>query len=171
MKKGILSIFIVFITILSCTYMLTYRVPNKVNYNNAKLQVPENSNDTASTKDTENQTIKDDKLEEEDTNMSESNVPDTDTSIDFPIVEDTKSVFKVSKDSISVSSIEKLKLLYIYKKLNEEDESKITEFLNEDGEDAVKSIFHLLRDRLSNEDYQYVKDVTSRFINLDVAEK
>lgn len=173
MKKVILSIIIVLSTILSCTYMLTYHLPKKTN-NQANVNVSENSNDAAlKEKIVENQNNEEDKAKEEAADNTGTSVPETNTPIDLPIVEEAKSVFKVSQDSLSISrlsTIEKLKLLFIYKKLDKRDEEKITEFLNEGGEDAVKNIFHLIRDRLSNEDYQSVRDITSPFINLDAAE-
>jgi hypothetical protein len=173
MKKVILSIIIVLSTILSCTYMLTYHLPkNTVDKSNVK--VSENSNDAAATeKIKENKNNEANKTKEEADGNMEISVPETITPIDLPIVEEAKSVFKVSQNSLSISSlsnIDKLKLLFIYKKLDSKDEEKISEFLNEGNEDAVKNIFHLLRDRLSDDDYKSVEDITAPFINLDVAE-
>jgi len=149
--------------------MLTYHIPEKVNYNKPNLKVSQADDDAAGKENTEESTTtQDDKTAEEDTNDSGSSVPDTE--INYPIVEEAKSVFKVSKNSISISSKEKLKLLLIYKKLDKDDEKRITKFLDEEDEDSVKNIFHLLRDRLSNDDYQSVRNIASRFINLDVAE-
>ncbi|MDV3429369.1 MAG: hypothetical protein LIR50_20490 [Bacillota bacterium] len=168
MKRVILSITVVIFTILSCTYMLTYKVPEKVNYNRSDIKVSKPDDASVKEKTEENVDKKDDKAAAEDTNDSGSSLPDSD--INYPIVEEAKSVFKVSKNSISISSQEKLKLLLIYKKLDKDDEERITEFLNEEDEDSVKNIFHLLRDRLSDDDYQSVRNIASRFINLDVAE-
>lgn len=170
MKKGILSVIVVLFTILCCTYMLTYHIPEKTNYNTQGLKVSQAADDDESKEKTEENTNKQDNTAEKDTQNSSVSVPDTDTEIDYPIAEEAKSVFKVSKNSISISSKEKLKLLLIYKKLDKDDEERITEFLNKDDEDSVKNIFHLLRDRLSNNDYQSVRNIVSRFINLDVAE-
>jgi len=169
MKKVILSIIIVIFTILCCTYMLTYHIPEKVSYNKPDLKVSQTDDDTSGKEKTkENTAAQDNKTAEEDTNDSTGSTPDTE--INYPIIEEAKSVFKVSKNSISISSKEKLKLLLIYKKLDKDDEKRITEFLSEEDEDSVKNIFHLLRDRLSDDDYQSVRNITSRFINLDVAE-
>lgn len=151
--------------------MLTYHIPEKTNYNTPGLKVSQAADDDDEDKENaEENTNKQDDTAEEDTQNSSASVPDTDTEIDYPIIEEAKSVFKVSKNSISISSKEKLKLLLIYKKLDKDDEERITEFLGEEDEDSVKNIFHLLRDRLSDDDYQSVRDIAARFINLDVAE-
>lgn len=176
MKKGFLSFITILCTILCCTYMLTYKAPSRPDYRSDKsgYKTPYNSNIEAeekTEKKTENGSDKNLKTENsENTEKSEDSEQNNEPKIEYPVTEEVKSVFKVSKDSISISSKEKLKLLLIYKKLDKEDQDRITEYLNGQDEDSVKSIFHILRDRLNDDDYKSVRNIASRFINLDVAE-
>lgn len=77
-------------------------------------------------------------------------------------------VFKINKSDIpeKLSFSEKGKLLYISRKLSSIDYGKINECLNStNDEKAVKETLHILKLRLSEDDYNEVKNIMSRFIN------
>lgn len=105
----------------------------------------------------------------------ESNEDDTknDTSIDNGDKNDTQ-VFKVAKEEIKdkLTLSDKQKILSVARKLSPSDYEKINKYINnEDGDQGVIDAVRLLRDRLSDKDYEKIKEVAGKFLNLEVVEK
>lgn len=84
------------------------------------------------------------------------------------------SVFKVDNSKI-VSSLtlgEKTTLLYIGNRLEKEDFNKLTKVLNDKNhEKAVINAYELLKDKLSSKDFEKVKKILSKYIDLEIIEK
>lgn len=87
--------------------------------------------------------------------------------------EEAKSVFKVNYKSIedSLSSMDKAKLLFIENKLSTVDEGRVKDYLSDnDHEEGVKKVYKLLKQRLNEDDFNKVKEILERYINIDVVE-
>lgn len=82
-------------------------------------------------------------------------------------------VFKVSKAKISESLTlsDKAKLLSVASKLSAVDYEKINKYLGDSSDQNVKNAIKLLKERLSEKDYEKVKEVAKKFINMDVVEQ
>lgn len=82
-------------------------------------------------------------------------------------------VFKVSrskiKDSLTLS--DKSKLLGVASKLSAVDYDKVNKYLQSGSDEDVKNTIKLLKERLSDKDYDKVKEVAKKFINMDVVEQ
>lgn len=84
-----------------------------------------------------------------------------------------KSVFKVSASKIKedLTTSDKIKLLYAGMKLNKEDYKKVKGYLyDKDAEDGVLKALKLLKKDLSEKEYDKVREVAEKFINMDLAE-
>lgn len=82
-------------------------------------------------------------------------------------------VFKVSTDVIrkELTFKDKQKLLVMASKLSPFDYGRIKKDLYcPDAEEGVKDALLLVRERLSDKDYEKVKDILDRFINVDAIE-
>lgn len=85
-----------------------------------------------------------------------------------------QSVFKVSTSKIeeSLTASDKIKLLYISIKLGKEDYKKVEKYLYaEDAEDGVLKALKLLKESLSEKEYEKVRSIAGRFIDMEAAEK
>lgn len=82
-------------------------------------------------------------------------------------------VFKVTKSQIKdkLTLSDKEKLLSIAAKLSAVDYEKINKYLQNGSDEDIKSTIKLLKSRLSDKDYEKVKVVAEKFINMDVVEK
>lgn len=83
-------------------------------------------------------------------------------------------VFKVSKEEIKekLSLSDKQKLLLVARKLSPSDYEKINQYISNEGdEQGIIDAIKLLRDRLSDKDYEKIKEVAGKFLNMDVVEK
>lgn len=79
-------------------------------------------------------------------------------------------VFKVSKDQImdKISFTDKAKILSISKSLSPEDFNKLQEDISDDDEKkGLLNAMELLKKRLNNDDFNKMKNIASKFINLD----
>lgn len=80
------------------------------------------------------------------------------------------SLFKVSKEKIAseLSFSDKVKILSISKNLSPSDLNKLEDDINNDNEKkGISDAIQLLKTRLDNKDFNNIKDIASRFINLD----
>lgn len=96
-----------------------------------------------------------------------------DASIDNVDKNDTQ-VFKVSREEIKdkLTLSDKQKILSVARKLSPSDYEKINQYINnEDGDQGVIDAVKLLRDRLSDKDYEKIKEVAGKFLNMEVVEK
>ncbi|MFA9397718.1 MAG: hypothetical protein ACERKV_05555 [Clostridiaceae bacterium] len=85
--------------------------------------------------------------------------------------EDTRSVFKQDKNNMKLSAADKAKLFLIAKKLSKSDYKRLEDYIySDDAELAVKNCIHLLRDRLTDKDYEKVKKILNKYIYLNAAE-
>lgn len=87
---------------------------------------------------------------------------------------ETVSVFKVSKDDIKskLSLADKEKILNAATKLSPVDYAKIKKYIeSEDSEEGIKMAMKLLKERLSEKDYNKVREVASKFLNMELIEK
>lgn len=83
-------------------------------------------------------------------------------------------VFKVSREEIKdkLTLSDKQKILSVARKLSPSDYEKINQYINnEDGNQGVIDAVKLLRDRLSDKDYEKIKEVAGKFLNMEVVEK
>lgn len=97
----------------------------------------------------------------------------TDTAVDNGDKTDTQ-VFKVSREEIKdkLTLLDKQKILSVARKLSPSDYEKINQYINnEDGDQGVIDAVKLLRDRLSDKDYEKIKEVAGKFLNMEVVEK
>lgn len=84
------------------------------------------------------------------------------------------SVFKVSSGKIqeNLTTSDKIKLLYVSFQLGKESYKKVEEYLYaEDSEGGVLKALKLLKDELSKKEYEKVRKIAGRFIDMDAAEK
>ena len=80
------------------------------------------------------------------------------------------SLFKVSKEKIAseLSFSDKIKILSISKNLSPSDLNKLQDDINNNDEKkGVSDAIQLLKTRLDNNDFNNIKDIASRYINLD----
>lgn len=82
-------------------------------------------------------------------------------------------VFKVSKSKIkdSLTLADKEKLLSIAAKLSAIDYEKINKYLETGSDEDIRNTIKLLKSRLSDKDYEKVKEVVEKFINMDAVEQ
>lgn len=88
--------------------------------------------------------------------------------------EKAQSVFKVSTGKIqeNLTTSDKIKLLYVSMQIGKEDYKKVEEYLYaEDAEDGVLSALKLLKEDLSKNEYEKVRKIAGKFIDMDAAER
>lgn len=96
------------------------------------------------------------------------------TTVDDNAENEEAPVFKVASSKIlgSLSILDKEKLLVIGTKLAPLDYARIKEYLYSDDRDkGVKNVILLLKERLSDKDYEKVKKIMDEYINIDSIEK
>ncbi|KZL90101.1 hypothetical protein [Clostridium magnum] len=83
------------------------------------------------------------------------------------------SVFKVSRSQIndSLTLSDKTKLLSIASKLSAIDYEKVRKYLQSGSDQDIKNTVKLLKERLSEKDYDKAKEVAQKIINMDVVEQ
>lgn len=84
--------------------------------------------------------------------------------------ENTMPIFKISKSQIldKLSFTDKAKLVLISKSLSPTDFSKLQDDVNsEDQKKGIASAMNLLKRRLDDQDYNKLKSIASKFINLE----
>jgi hypothetical protein len=85
-----------------------------------------------------------------------------------------QSVFKVSTGKImeKLTPTDKIKLLYISIKLGKDNYKKVEEHLYaKDAENGVLKALKLLKENLSEEEYEKVRIIAGKFIDMEAAEK
>lgn len=90
---------------------------------------------------------------------------------DYP---ETAAVFKVESSKIveNLSLSEKTKLLLLRRKISPVDYAQINNYLlDENTSRGIINTFILLKARLSDEDYNNVKDIASKYINIECIEE
>lgn len=95
-------------------------------------------------------------------------------SVEDYLEEETASVFKVHTSKIldGLTFDEKKQLFLLGSKLNVRDYIKIKDYLYaKDQEQGVLDAIFLMKERLSKEDYDKVKEISERFIDMDRAEE
>lgn len=82
-------------------------------------------------------------------------------------------VFKVSRSKIndSLTLADKTKLLSIASKLSAIDYEKVRKYLQSGSDQDIKNTVKLLKERLSEKDYDNAKEVAKKIINIDVVEQ
>jgi hypothetical protein len=82
-------------------------------------------------------------------------------------------VFKVSRSKIndSLTLTDKTKLLSIASKLSAVDYEKVRKYLQSGSDQDIKNTVKLLKERLSEKDYDNAKEVAKKIINIDVVEQ
>jgi len=131
----------------------------------AKAASEEKNNEKENKKEQENKAEVVDKGEEENQFEEEQN--------DGTHYPDSAAVFKVESGKIlkSLSLSEKTKLLLLRKKISPVDYAQINNYLlDENKTRGIINTFTLLKARLSDEDYNEVKDIASKYINVDYIE-
>jgi len=107
-------------------------------------------------------------------NIKSESVPiqsPSESSIENENTEETASVFKVNREDIysELSFYDKEKLILISTKLKIVDYQKINNLLQGDTDGTgVLSSLRILKDRLSKNDYSKIKEIFSKFINMDL---
>ncbi|MBU3176948.1 hypothetical protein KPL47_11250 [Clostridium estertheticum] len=90
------------------------------------------------------------------------------------IEKNEKAVFKVSASKIeeNLTASDKIKLLYVSMKLDKEEYKKVQEYLYaKDAEGGVLKALKLLKKDLSEKEYDKVRKVAGRFIDMNLAEE
>ncbi|HEY8890902.1 MAG TPA: hypothetical protein VIM70_11670 [Clostridium sp.] len=85
-----------------------------------------------------------------------------------------KSVFKVSTGKIeeSLTTSDKIKLLFVSIQLGKEDYKKVKDYLYDvDAEDGVLKALNLLKEDLTDKEYEKIRVIAGKFIDMDAAEK
>ena len=82
-------------------------------------------------------------------------------------------MFKVSRSKIneSLTLSDKAKLLSVASKLSAIDYEKVNKYIESGKDEDIKNAIKLLKERLSEKDYDKVKEVAKKFINMDVVER
>ncbi|MFT5873903.1 MAG: hypothetical protein ACI8WT_002855 [Clostridium sp.] len=91
----------------------------------------------------------------------------------YNYIENEQSVFKVSTGKIqeNLTTSDKIKLLYMSMQLGREDYKKVEEYLYAvDAEEGVLNALKLLKEDLSKKEYEKVRKIAGRFIDMDAAE-
>ena len=84
-----------------------------------------------------------------------------------------QSVFKVSTNRIveSLTTTDKIKLLYISFQIGKDNYKKVEEYLNaSEAEEGVIKALKLLKEDLSEKEYQKVRKIAGKFIDMDAVE-
>ena len=84
-----------------------------------------------------------------------------------------QSVFKVATGKIeeSLTTSDKIKLLYISFQIGKENYKKVEEYLNAvDAEEGVLKALKLLKEDLSKKEYEKVRKIAGKFIDMDAVE-
>lgn len=108
-----------------------------------------------------------------DDNVISGNTKENSNTVENATSNDEKNdvpVFKVSKDQImdKISFTDKAKILSISKSLSPEDFNKLQEDISDDDEKkGLLNAMELLKKRLNNDDFNKMKNIASKFINLD----
>ena len=88
--------------------------------------------------------------------------------------EQEQSVFKVSTGKIqeNLTTSDKIKLLYVSLQLGIENYKKVEQYLYaEDAEGGVLKALKLLKEDLSIKEYEKVRKIAGKFIDMDAAER
>jgi len=92
----------------------------------------------------------------------------------YNIKQQEQSVFKVSTGKIqeNLTTSDKIKLLYVSFQLGKDNYRKVEEDLYAvDAEDGVLEALKLLKENLSKKEYEKVRKIAEKFIDMDAAEK
>jgi hypothetical protein len=131
----------------------------KENLNNSEIKY-NSSGDT---------NLKEDIKDKDKDDIYADNKMDEEYSVEDETVQ-TMSIFKVDKSTIisKLSVTDKAKLLYISRKLSSADYSNIQDDLKSSNElEAAEDIFKILKNRLSSQDYNKVKNILAPYINVE----
>ena len=137
----------------------------EVNKNKATLEEDKMENEQAS-----EERVKGDKFVVVDKRQEENKGEEEDIT-DYP---ESAAVFKVESSKIleNLSLSEKTKLLLLRRKISPVDYAKINNYLlDKNSTRGIIKTFSLLKERLSDEDYNEVKDIASKYINVDYIEE
>jgi hypothetical protein len=88
--------------------------------------------------------------------------------------ENEQSVFKVSTGEIkeNLTNFDKMKLLHVSMKLGKEDYKQVKEYLYaQDAEEGVLKALKLLKVDLPKEEYEKIRKIAAKFIDMDAAER
>lgn len=86
----------------------------------------------------------------------------------------TQSIYKVDKNDIlkQLQTEDKKNFESILGKLSAFDLGKIKEYVQDsDEQKGIKNIFVLLKKRLTNEDYEKIKEISSKFLDMDAVDQ
>jgi hypothetical protein len=114
-----------------------------------------------------NESLIDQNSQEDNNTVEESDSSENDNKEDE---KNSVPVFKVSKNEImdKLSFIDKAKILAISKSLSPGDFNKLQEDINDNDEkEGMTNAVQLLKTRLSEDDFDNMKNIASKFINLD----
>ena len=90
---------------------------------------------------------------------------DTEAGSDAPVA----PVFKVSKSQIKLSLSD---IVFLKSKLSMSDIVTAKKYVAEEDEvNAVKDILNLMKDRMSDKDYEKAREIASKYVNMEVIEK
>ena len=191
MRKAVLSLVVILITIITSFYLIydfnTYKdklLEQQVSYSElppketVEVSQPENerpSDSVAIEKPQEHQTsVAEDDIEDINTIDEIDETNDIDDAENIVSEEKTVAVFKVNKETIpkKISLKDKAKLLKIVGKLSIIDYGNIVEIMNGYDElGGATKIFNILKTRLSEEDYQEVKEILYPYLYVENIEE
>lgn len=90
------------------------------------------------------------------------------------VISHSKSIYKINKDEVldKLTDTDKGELEKIIYKLSSFDIGKIKKYIQDDNEEmGIVNAFKVLKTRLSLKDYERIKDICSRFLDIDELEK
>ncbi|MCB2297746.1 hypothetical protein [Clostridium tagluense] len=99
---------------------------------------------------------------------------DSQEELNYNTKKQAQSVFKVSTGKIqeNLTTSDKVKLLYVSLQLGKENYKKVEEHLYAvDAEEGVLKALKLLKDDLSEKEYEKVRKIAGKFIDMDAAER
>ena len=193
MKKFLMSLISIFITIITvgAMYLFTVKLGNKSNLTKSKFSEnkviedkkdidvkDESDNSKKNNKDEKYIKPNSDKSNEEETiRKAQSNKGRLKSNKENEVnkTEEQKdiSVFKVNKHTLlqNLPMKDKVKLLYMCKGLSTIDMGNIKQYMKSSKElEASSEIFKILRQRLSKENYDEIKKILNPYVNIEYIE-
>lgn len=107
------------------------------------------------------------------TEQSPAKYDDKDAGNKSSLLKEDVPVFKVSRSKINdtLTLSDKASLLSIASKLSAVDYEKVKKYLESGSDEDIKNTIKLLKERLSEKDYDKVKEAAKKVINIDVVEQ
>ncbi|NLP27771.1 MAG: hypothetical protein GX370_03210 [Clostridia bacterium] len=165
-----ISSFIVIICSIVCAYIMLSSSNDMASYDqNIETELLEQANSREGDGLEEKNNLEEEKEESKD-NKEKKVEEEKNKEEEYP---ESTAVFKVQSSEIidKLTISEKTKLLALRQKISPVDYAKINNYLlDENSTRGIIKTFALLKARLSQEDYDKIKDIASKYIDVDCVE-